>query len=438
MKRVTGIAIFLSLVITITYGFDLSKPGCLDAAYAEDIALTFSEAVGIGLRDNRDILLKVQDVEKAKLKIAEAQGAAFPSLNYTGSWFYTAGLYTKDIAQSNSQVTLKQYLYKGGKIINNIRYNNYKFEVEQSLLDKTNLGAIFEFSQAYYTLSLSRFFVELNKGILENSQQHLEYINARYQNGQASETDILQAQSSLASVKQAFEDSLRQKEAAQALLNNLLALDKDVVIVPSTEFRFTPREVAFDQGFLKAMRTRPEIKQFESQLKADKSAIELAKAEGRPNIYASWDYYSRSHSVSTTVNTRNWNDYNVLGVTLTWPVFDGWQTKAKVEQAIVDLKKTQLGKVKLIQDIALEVKDAYLAFKNAVDQINASQSDVIFYRQNFLTLEERYAQGQASLLDKNDAQLKYEISVFNHQQAVYDYLIAKFNFDKSTGGFNEI
>jgi hypothetical protein len=41
-------------------------------------------------------------------------------------------------------------------------------------------------------------------------------------------------------------------------------------------------------------------------------------------------------------------------------------------------------------------------------------------------------------LDKNDAQLKYEISVFNQQQAVYDYIIAKFNFDLATGGFNEI
>ncbi len=438
MKRIIGITILLSLIITTTYASDLNNPGSPDMDFAKEITLTFSEAVGIGLRSNRDILLQAKDVEKAKLKIAEAQGAAFPSLTYTGSWFYTAGLYTKDISQTNSQVTLKQYLYKGGKVINNIRYNNYQLEVEQSLLDKTKLEAIFDFSQAYYTLSLSGFFAELNKGILENSQEQLEYINARYQSGQASETDILQAQSSLAAVKQAYEDSLRQKEAAQALFNNLLALDKDVVVIPSTEFKFIPKEIAFDQGFLKAMQTRPEIKQFESQLKANKSAIALAKAEGRPNIYASWDYYSRSHAVTTTVNTRNWNDYNILGITLTWPVFDGWQTKAKVEQALVDLKKTELGKTKLIQDIALEVKDAYLALKNAVDQINASQSEVAYYRQNFITSEDRYAQGQVSLLDKNDAQLKYEISVFNHKQAVYDYLIAKFNFDKATGGFNEI
>lgn len=424
MKRFIFMILFLSLITT--------------AGYTEEIRLTFNEAVAIGLRDNRDILLKAQDVQKAKLKIAEAESGIFPTLTYTGGWFYTAGLYTRDLSQSSLQVSLKQYLYRGGKVINNIKYNGYKLEVEQSLLDKTKLEIIFDFSRAYYTLSLANFFVELNKAILDNSREHLDYINARYKNGQASETEVLQAQASFANVQQAYEASQAQQEAAQALLNNLLSLDKDVLVVPSTEFSFTPKDIAFDQGFLKAMQTRPEIKQFEAQLKADKSAIEVQRAGNRPDIYASWDYYGRSHAVTTTVNTRNWNDYNVFGVAVSWPIFDGWQTKAKVGQAIIDLKQTQLGKAKLIQDIALEVKNTYLSLKNSIDQIKVNQADNLFYKQNFSTAEEKCSQGLISLLDRSDAQLKYAISVFNQQQAIYDYLIAKFNFDKATGGFNEI
>jgi outer membrane protein TolC len=125
-------------------------------------------------------------------------------------------------------------------------------------------------------------------------------------------------------------------------------------------------------------------------------------------------------------------------VTFSWPIFDGWKTRALVEQAIVDLKQTQLGKAKLIQDIALEVKNTYLSLKNSIDEIKTSQADNLFYKQNLLTAEEKAAEGLISSLDKNDAQLKYAISVFNQQQAVYDYTIAKFNFDKATGGFNGI
>jgi outer membrane protein len=408
------------------------------AGYAEEITLSFNEAVAIGLRDNRDILLKTEDVLKAKLKIAEAQAGIFPTLTYTGDWLYTAGLYTKDMSQHASQISLRQYLYRGGKVINSIKYSDYKLEVAQSLLDKTKLEMIFDFSRVYYTLLLSNAFVRLNKIILDNSRQHLDYINARYKNGQASETDILQAGSALSSVSQAYAGSLTQREAAQALLNNLLSLDKDVSVTPSAEFKFTPRDIAFDQGFLKAMQARPEIRQFEAQLEADKNAIEMARAEGRPSIYASWDYYGRSHGVTTTINTKNWNDYNVAGITLSWPIFDGWKTKALVEQAIVDLKQTQLGKTKLRGDIALEVRNAYLSLKNAIEQIKASQADILLYRNNFFTAKDRYAQGLVSLLDNHDAKLKYAVSVFNQNQAIYDYIVAKFNFDKATGGFNEI
>lgn len=424
IKRLIWIVLFLSL-ITI-------------AGYAQEVTLTFSEAVAIGLRDNREILLKTEDVQKAKLKITQAQAGIFPTLTYTGGWLYTVGLYDKNKGQDTSQISLKQYLYRGGRVINSIKYSNYKLEVAQLLLDKTKLEMIFDFSQAYYTLLLSESFVRLNKAILDNSRQHLDYLNALYKNGQASETDILQAQASLSSVAQAYEASKTQTEAAGALLNNLLFLDKDVLVVPSTEFHFAPKDIAFDQGFLKAMQTRPEIKQFEAQLEADKSAIEAARADGRPEIYFSWDYYGRVHGVTTTINTQNWNDYKTFGITLSWPIFDGWKTKSLVEQAIVDLKQTQLGKTKLFGDIALEVKNAYLSLQNAIEQIKASQADTALYKNNLSTAGDRCAQGLISLLDNHDAQLKYAISVFNQQQAVYDYVIAKFNFDKVTGGFNGI
>jgi len=100
------------------------------------------------------------------------------------------------------------------------------------------------------------------------------------------------------------------------------------------------------------------------------------------------------------VNTRNWNDYNILGVTFSWPVFDGWRTKAKVEQAVIDLKQNQLLKEKAIKDIVLELKDAYLGLKDAIALIKSSQTDLKFYADNYRSVSEKYKQGELSLLDK--------------------------------------
>lgn len=400
---------------------------------AEEISLTLDEAVAIALRDNRDVLLKEQDVKKAKEKIAEANASLFPSLNFTGSWTDTHGLYSKDLAQTTTQTTLKQYLYKGGKTINTIRQNEDKMEVSQALLDKTKLETILNVKKAFYTFLLAAEFNHLNKGILENTYEHLNFLEARYKQGQASESDVLKIKESLSSVEEAYEASLNQAETAQVLLKNLLYLEQAVSIKPNTQFVYEPLEVVYDEAFLKAMQNRPEIRQYEAQTKADKKAIEIAKADNRPNIYASWDYYSRSHVSATTTKDRN--DYNVAGLTFSWPIFDGWATKAKVEQAIIDLKETQLTKEKTIRDIVSELKNAYLDLKNAIAKIKSAQAQIDVYRDTLSVTEEKYKTGIVSSLDLNDVTLSYQVSLFNQKQAVYDYIVAKAQFDKATGSF---
>ena len=95
-------------------------------AQAEEISLTLDEAVAIALRDNRDILLKAEDVNKAKEKIAESNAGLLPTLSFTGGWTDSRGYYNKDIGQTTTQFTLKEYLYKGGKTINTIKQNKNK------------------------------------------------------------------------------------------------------------------------------------------------------------------------------------------------------------------------------------------------------------------------------------------------------------------------
>jgi outer membrane protein TolC len=402
--------------------------------WAEEITLTLDEALAFALRDNRGILLKIEDVKKVKEKIAESKAGLLPTLNFTGSWTDTRGYYTRDLAQTTTQTTLKQYLYKGGEIINTIKYNHDKLEVAQAILDKTKLELVLEVTKSFYALLLGGEFAQLNREILENAQEHLNSLRLRYKNGEVSESDILSIQSSLAATEDAYSASLNQVETGSALLRNLLYLGDDVQIKLAGAFNNDEREIAFDEAFLKAIRKRPEIKQYEAQENADKKSIEIARAGNRPDIYASWDYYGRSHSITTTVNTRNWNDYNVLGLTFSWPIFDGWLTKAKIEQAIVDLKATQLTKGKTVRDIALELKNAYLELKNAIARIKTVQTEAGFYKNTLLTVQEKYKAGQSSALDLSDAGLKYAVSLFNQKQAVYDYIIAKAKFDKATGG----
>lgn len=405
--------------------------------YAQEIPLALDEAVEIALRDNRDILFKAEDIKKSKAKIAQSQSGLFPSLDFTGSWAKTRGYYSKNLTQAATQLALKQTLYDGGSTINTIKQGEYDFGVKKALLDKTILEVSRDVKKVFYTLLLAEEFARLNGEILNNTNAHIKVVEARYSNGEASESELLKIKESLVGVQEAYELSLNQVASGENLLKNLLYLDEKTEIKPEGEFVYQPREVAYDEGFLKAMRIRPEIRQYEFQEKSDKKEIEITKAGNRPTIYASGDYYSRSHLSSVAGVSKQWNDYNAVGLVFSWPIFDGWATKAKVDQAIADLKQTRLLREKTIKDIAMEVKDAYLNLKNAIAKIKTAEYNMVVYHDDLLSMKEKKNKAIVSFLDLDDAQLKYDIACFNKKQAVYDYIVSKADFDKAVGSFME-
>lgn len=403
-------------------------------ARAEEFTLTLDEAVILSLRNNRDILLKAKDIAKAKEKISQALADLFPTVDVTVSRTYTRGLYLKDLGQTSTQTTLKQYLYKGGKTTNTIGQSEYNLAVARALLDKEKSDLILKVKNAYYTLYLAEEFAVLNKSIFDNTKAHLDYLEARYQNGEASESEVLKIKEALSSVQEAYELSLNQVEAACAVLRNLLYLGEEIKIKPAVKFAYTPVEIAYDDAFLKAMQERPEIRQYEAQIKADKKAIEITKADTRPNIYASWDYYSRSTKSLTFSPTKDWQDYNVLGVTFSWPVFDGWLAKHQVKEAVINLKQAQLNKEKTLKNIALELKEAYLDLKDALSRLKAREAEIILYQDNLRGIQEKYNQGLSSSLEMEDVKVSAQVAEFNQTQMIYEYILAKEKFYKAMGG----
>lgn len=401
---------------------------------AEEIKLTLDEAVAIALRNNRDVLLKTEDVKKAKEKIKEAKSGLWPSINFSASWQDTRGLYPKDVASIKTQTTLQQPLYKGGKTINTIKYDEYGLTVTESILDKVKLETVLNVEKAFYTLLLAQEFVYLNKEILNNVKAHLVSLEARYQSGQVSQSEILNIKKSLSTIEEAYQASLNQVESSVSLLKNLLYLEENIDIKPEGKFTYEPQDVAYEEGFLKAMSKRPEIKQFEAQEKQAKTSVDIAKSGTRPSIYASWDYYSSSVSQLGFTPSKAPNDHHIIGINFSWPLFDGWATKAKVEQAIVDLKEAQLAKQKLMKDIATELKNAYISLKNAIAGIKTAESEFALYGDNLSVIKQKYNDGIVSFLDLDDAVLSYNISMFNQKQAIYDYNMSKSSFDKATGG----
>lgn len=410
----------------------LEAPRRASAQPPAPLKLTLDEAVTLALRDNRDLRLKTEDVQKAKYKIAEAQAALFPALTASGSWSQTRGLYDKDLSIFTGQVGVKQLLYKGGQVINAIKAGEHYYAAAEAGRDQARSTVIAATKKAFYAVLLAREFSRLNQDILRNTEDHAKALRQRYASGLASASEMAEVDSSLVSVRQEYEASENQAHIALDMLKNILSVDQSAAIEPSGSFVYDPKEMAYEDAFLQAMKSRPEIRQLTSQLELSRKSLSAAKAGNRPTVAASWDYYGRSHALTGT--PKNTNDYNVLAVSVSWPVFDGWLTKAKVEQALADLKEAELLKEKGVRDIASDVQTAYLNLRDAAAMVPAADAEAAVYCRRFEEMQEKFKQGLASQIDKDDAALRYAVAVFNRSQSLYDYSIAQAVFEKSQGG----
>ncbi|MFH1245835.1 MAG: TolC family protein, partial [Candidatus Omnitrophota bacterium] len=161
-------------------------------AQAEEVVLTLPEAIAIALRDNRDVLLQAEELQKSKHALAESQAALWPALSLLAGETLTHGYYAdKDLFQFSGQITLKQYLYKGGKTSAAIAQDEYQIEADQALLERTKLETALVVKKAFFTLLLAEEFARLNKNIVENAEKHLAKGEAKFSKGQAAELEIL-------------------------------------------------------------------------------------------------------------------------------------------------------------------------------------------------------------------------------------------------------
>lgn len=418
---------FFSLFIILSFVFILPS-------FGEDITLTLDDAISLALRDNRDVLMNGNEIQKAQAQVRQAWSQALPSFSVDVDRDRTSNLAEKPYTTTVIHAGLVQSIFQSGRVYNSIKQSEYNKEVKEALFARGKIETVLTVKKAFCTLVLSQYFLDLNKNVVNNKKWHLVFTKARYKKGEVPQLEVDNATSSLDSAKKIYEISVSQVEAAKQMLRNLLYLDNSVNIKTEAEFAYDHKEIMFDKALLNALSNRPEIKQYEAQENADQHALNKVKAGNLPGLYLTMDSYSGDRFITTTGATNKWKNYNVFGVTLEWPVFDGFATKAKIEQAMADLKQTQLLKEKNVQDIALELRNSYLALKNSISSLDSAESDIKFYKNNLISVKEKYKDGIASSLDLDDADLKYKLSVFNKEQALYDCILARSSLDKAQGG----
>lgn len=400
---------------------------------AETVNIDLKGAVATAIQNNRDIKISEYSLKQAEAAVSEAAAAKNPTVDYTwgGSRSRSVGMTGKDeytTGYSNS-VGATWVLWTGGKVeglIGAARYQKDAAEEAVYLQEaQTKLDAITAYYQYLEAINLS----DVSKESVDNYGSHLINVQQQYGAGIVAKLDVLSSNVYLANAKQSYIAAENAKQVAEANLNNIMRLPMNTNLVPAdTKFPEPEFTITLDQALAAANANRWEIAQAQYAYLAAKEQLKSAKAGYMPSVSVSGGY-NWSDTDFPGFDNEGWN---VKGG-LSWSLWDGGATSAKVKSAEATVQSAEETLAQAKEKIALEVRQDYLNISAAKEKIRATEAAVAEAEEAYKIATVRYKSGVGINLDVLDAQLSLNTARTNYITALYDYNVGLATLEKAIG-----
>ena len=226
----------------------------------------------------------------------------------------------------------------------------------------------------------------------------------------------------------------KNEEMAQAALANTMGLPWTESIRPAvSEVPFTPYAGNLENLVAAAYQFSPDWAKLEAGIRAAQGAVQTAKSGHYPKIAVTgelhkwWNDYDAG--MATDQNKEGWS----IGIGMEIPIFDGFRTSARTEQAIVDHQRVVTIRQKAEEGLRLQVQSLELRMAEARKRIDGQVRSLSQAQKAVQIAQTRFKSGVGTQLELMDTQVAMTRTQTNYAQGIYDYLVARAEWENAVG-----
>ena len=416
-------------------------------------SITLKQAIEYALQNKSDALKAKLDVANAEAKILEAKAGALPKINGTANLTHNPILQESALPRdffgapgtivmvpfgqkwiAGAGVQLQQALFDQQVFIGLKAAKSTK-EFYQLNADLTDEQIIERVSNAYFQV----FTAQEKKSTLESSFASTEkvrnVIKSLFDNGLSKKIDLDRTNVNLTNI----ETNIKQSNNGIAQAENALKFYMGMPI--ETKIQLVPGDMEVTPHLLENMvntdnRTEIKVLLKNKELLEYQKKATIAKYYPTVNLTANYNWQGLGAKFPLTNGKSNgvyWSDYSAIGLGINIPIFNGFATKAKVQQNQIeidkleaDLKDTKLGLDQAYQNAKSQIENSLTSIENQKANVALAESVLADTKNN-------YQYGLATLTDLLDAENSLVQAKNNYTTAVLDYKIAEVQYYKSKG-----
>lgn len=392
-------------------------------AHSQDVdsagdKLTLQQAVSIGLENNFDIRIARNNEEMAANNNSLGNAGFLPTLDLQASYSETSNNVQLVFFDGREQeatgagsdaldasALLNWTVFDGTRMFMT-RNRLAELEVQGKLQARATIEqTVADIAYQYYTVVQLTQFIRVIENSLELSEVRQDIAAKRMELGSGSELALLQSQVD----RNADQSNLLQQKAslvrAKALLNRLLARDPDLEF--SVEEQIELREMKQYGELLETLESQnPQLLSARSELRAREYEVREAQAAYSPQIdlFGQYNFSQSQNEVGVLQSNRSFGP--TYGITATFNIFNGFNTRREVQNRKLELLNSKAGLEDQSLTLRAELFSAYTDYQSNMELVHLELENLDVARRNVEVATESYRLGSISDIEMREAQVR--------------------------------
>jgi outer membrane protein TolC len=396
--------------------------------------LTKKEALELALENNYGIKLANNNLKIAKNNTNIYNSRKLPTANFNAGANYNNSNLDVDNQDGtslkingaetktyNASVNINYVLYDGLGRKYNYQQLKQTYNLSELQVKETIENTYLQLFNVYYQIArLSENTTNL-KEALSITKQRLQRAKYRYEYGQTNKLEVLNAEVDINN------DSINLINAKQLVKN----AKRDLILILNNKSRNLDFNVdttidfndllTFENLLEQAKENNTIIKQTEQNIAISELNLKINKASLLPTIGLSSSYgFNKSDNPETSFQAGSVVTGLNTGINLSWNIFDGGNTKTRVNNSKIAIENQQLVKQQQTDNLETTLKNTWDAYKNQLYILKVQEQNVFTAQNNFERTQERFKIGQVSSVEFRQAQINLLNSKTAINNAKYD------------------
>lgn len=372
--------------------------------------LSLEQAISLAQERSWDSFLQNEEHEKVMLQRRQVIATVLPQVSASSSYqnYLTtptiSGFSLNSTHQVDMGLNVRQKLFEFGGLGNSLAAAEALLEKSQYKTEQVQRYLEHETTVAYFSVLYTEQQFRIARESYQNAENNLRILRQSFSAGRAPRGDLLRLETDIVSRRSMMNRARTDWESSILALKELLKIENDEALQLTTKL-----EDAFP--VLEKEQLREEVKDKNLDLKMLRQDVEyltnaskVERADLLPKLGLFYNLARSGRSNSSAFGMDENVNTQVVGVELTWNIWDGGGSKARYDETKKDRLIANYALKKSEDKLMLELNRAINEYESIRSNLETDRQSLKLAQESFSLVQDLLKVGKTSITELNSTE----------------------------------